>query len=163
MLKSRASRERRLLDAGYRFAFALTHEASEAEDLVQAACVRLLDRYGRVESEALLVTVVRNLFYDRARRDKVVVFEPLEARFEAVPGADAALVSVDVRLDLDVLLAKLRPEEREALYLNVVAGYTLEEIAELTGRPAGTIGSLIHRARRKLTEAAAEQGARRSE
>jgi len=163
MLKRRRRREKDLLNTGYRFAFALTHRESDAEDLVQTACVRLLGRYGKIESEALLLTAVRNLFYDRVRRDKIVAFEPLESHEESAEEATRAFGKVEARLDLEVLLSNLRPEEREALYLNVVAGYTVQEIADLTGRPANTVSSLMHRARQKLSEAVSNPGVRSRE
>ena len=46
---------------------------------------------------------------------------------------------------LEQLLAKLRDIEREALFLHVVEGYSAVEIAALTGRPRGSVLSLIHR------------------
>ena len=48
------------------------------------------------------------------------------------------------------MLAKLRDIEREALFLHIVEGYSANEIATLTGRPRGTVLSLIHRSRKKL-------------
>ena len=51
---------------------------------------------------------------------------------------------------LDRAFAKLRPEERETMYLAVVEEYTAQEIADMTNRPRGTILSLMHRTRKKL-------------
>ena len=51
---------------------------------------------------------------------------------------------------MDILLAHLRPDEREALYLNIVEGYTAKEIGRMTRESRGTILSRIHRAREKL-------------
>ena len=58
-----------------------------------------------------------------------------------------------VTVDLDELLAFLRPEEREALYMNAVEGYSAREIAELTDRPRNTVLSLIHRGKKKFRDA----------
>ena len=66
---------------------------------------------------------------------------------------DAALETEDAPLDeaiLEEALGSLRPPEREALYLATVEDYTAQEIADLTGRPRGTVLSMIHRARKKL-------------
>ena len=54
--------------------------------------------------------------------------------------------------DLDTLLATLSDGEREALYLNCVEGYSTREISEQTGKPRGTILSLIARGRQKLQD-----------
>jgi DNA-directed RNA polymerase specialized sigma24 family protein len=47
-------------------------------------------------------------------------------------------------------LASIRPEEREAIYLNIVEGYTAQEIAEITETSRNSILSLIHRGKKKL-------------
>jgi len=52
--------------------------------------------------------------------------------------------------DLQPHLAALRTVEREALYLQIVEGYTAFEIAELTQSSRGSVLSLIYRARKKL-------------
>lgn len=135
-----------LLQAGYRYALSLTHHPHDAEDLVQQAWMRLQHRYGQVENKAVLFKAVRNLFTDRYRRNAIVVFEPIEDR----EFADKPISSAGN--DLDTLLARLRSEEREALYLNAVEGYTAAEISELWGQPRGSILSLIHRAKKKLRD-----------
>jgi RNA polymerase sigma-70 factor (ECF subfamily) len=137
-----------LVQAGYRYSLALTHHHYDAEDLVQQAWLKLTHRYGQVKHRSILYTAIRRLFYDRCRRGKIVSFGPLEESPEPISFEPTS--SCD---DLDVLLAGLRPEEREALYLNAVEDYTTREIAEQTGFPRNTVLSLIHRARRKLSRA----------
>lgn len=144
-----------MLQAGFRYACSLTHDRGEAEDLLQEACVSILGA-GAPWERAYLFTTIRNRFIDRYRRNQKVLFLPLEGEF------DGELVEprlADERWDapdylgngqLDRALAALRPEERETIYLAVVEGYTAQEIGDLTGRPRGTILSLLHRTRHKL-------------
>ena len=97
-----------------------------------------------------LFTAIRYIFVDRYRREQMVVIEPLDAVIEP---ADEAADPIAARLaarDLEAPLAGLGAAEREALFLNVVEGYTAREIRAFTGRPRGTALSLIHRAKRKL-------------
>ncbi len=144
--------ERDLLQAGFRYALSLRPAPGEADDLVQEAWLRLHRARGRVRDQALLFRAIRNLFIDHYRRERLVVFEPLDSVAETADGAPL----LDDRVTLDDLkapLESLRSEEREALFLNVVEGYTAQEIADLTERPRGTVLSLIHRAKRKLREA----------
>ena len=54
--------------------------------------------------------------------------------------------------ELERVLARLRVEEREVLYLAVAERYRAAEIAAMTGRPRNTVLSLMHRAKRKLRE-----------
>ena len=137
-----------LVQAGYRYALSIARHHQDAEDLVQQAWLKLQRAYGRVEGTPVLFRAIRNLFYDQKRRTKIVQFEPLDSTPE--PGKRE---SSGVSHDLELLLGRLRPEEREALYLNVVEGFTATEISEQTGSPRGTILSHIHRARQKLAKA----------
>lgn len=127
-----------LLQAGYRFAYSLTHQHHDAEDCVQDAWLRLCRAYGGVESRSLLFTTVRNIFTDRCRRKKIVSFEALTADGPD-PQCDGMEFSAEaqpgVSGDLDHLLGRLRAEEREVLFLHYVEGHTAQEISELTGRP----------------------------
>ncbi len=150
--------ERDLLDAGFRYALSLRHVAHEAEDLVQEAWLRLYRKRGEVRDKRLLFKTIRNLFVDQYRRERLAVFEPLDGVTEVADGA--LLLDERVRAaDLEGPLAGLRAEEREALFLHVVEGYTAREIASLTGRPRGTVLSLVHRAKRKLHAALSAAGA----
>ena len=51
------------------------------------------------------------------------------------------------------VLGGLRPEEREALYLSAVEGYTAEEIGAMSSTTKNTVLSWLHRARKKVAEA----------
>jgi RNA polymerase sigma-70 factor (ECF subfamily) len=143
-----------LLQRGYRFALSLTHEPMRAEDLLQDAWLSILSS-GGPRHVGYLFTAIRNRFFDLERRAKLLIVEPLGTNEEAVPDAEPADILVEEKLRIDLLtleqaLGQLRPEEREALFLTAVEGYTAQEVAELTGRPRGTILSLVHRARLKI-------------
>lgn len=152
--------ERDLLQAGFRYALALTSHQQDAEDLVQEAWLRLHRRNGAAWNKSLLFTAIRNLFIDGRRRVKLIVLEPIEET--QIGSQENFLVQRDgdgvkgmTLGDLEKLLAILRPEEREALFLNAVEGYTAREIAALNGCSRGTVLSLIHRGRQKLMKAMA--------
>ncbi len=144
-----------LLNAGYRYAFSLTHDASEAEDLLQDAALAILAAGGSWEQRYLFATI-RNRFIDRYRRNRKILFLSLHGE----DGRDQnesyesnwALPDVLQSGALHQALATLRAEERETLFLSVVEGYTAEEIAQLTARPRGTILSLLFRTKAKLRE-----------
>ncbi|MEM7479839.1 MAG: RNA polymerase sigma factor [Acidobacteriota bacterium] len=140
-----------LLQRGYRYALSLCGEPAEAEDLVQQAWLQIYQRYGKGRRLAALFPTLRHLFIDRYRRDRVVEFVPLE---EAVEEPESFAVPVLARVDLERHLASLRGAEREALFLQVVEGWTAAEIATLTEQSRGTVLSLLFRARRKLSAAA---------
>lgn len=135
------------LQAGYRYALALTHHHYEAEDLVQEAWIRVWRKYGEQSTRALLFTAVRNRFVDGQRRGRLATFEPVEGH-ELSGEAEASPPGGSV--DLDVLLVNLQAEEREALFLNVVEGRTAAEIAAFTGTTRGTVLSRLHRGKERL-------------
>lgn len=139
-----------LLQSGYRYALSLTHDGAEAEDLLQDACVAVVRRAGRWE-KAYLFAVIRNRFIDRYRRNKRILFVSLETNAEAYEITGSWEIPDVIEADkLNRALADLRVEEREALFLAFVAGYTAEQIAGMTRRPRNTVLSLLHRGKQKL-------------
>jgi len=63
------------------------------------------------------------------------------------------LLSVADRDQLDRAFRRLVPEERAILVLRYYLGYEPTEIAEILGRPAGTVRSRIHHANRAMRAA----------
>ena len=134
-----------LLQRGFTYALSLTHNRAGAEDLLQEACLRLSQRQGPWRFN-YLATVVRNLAIDQHRRRQKVLFEPL---LDSPSTATTAAATGNVLHDeaLDRALARLRPEDRELLYLNAAEAYSAAEIGELLGKPRGTVLSTLHRAK----------------
>jgi RNA polymerase sigma factor (sigma-70 family) len=140
-----------LLQSGCRYALALSHHPQDAEDLLQEAWMHLFRKYGTVESRAVLFTTIRNLFLDQCRRRKVVQFDSLDAGhlYDKTPQMGE---EPGINGDLDELLARLQPAEREVLFLHYHQGHTAEEIGTLTDRPRNTVLSLMRRAIQKLRD-----------
>jgi RNA polymerase sigma factor (sigma-70 family) len=144
-----------LLNRGFRYACSLTHDRAEAEDLLQDACVSILNVGGPWE-KAYFFTTIRNRFIDRYRRNQKVLFLPLQGERDGETfGPEMAVEDWNVpdvlgNGALERALGELRAEERETMFLAVVEGYTAQEIADMTGRPRGTILSLLHRTKAKL-------------
>ena len=143
--------DRRLIDVGYRYALSLTHHPQDAEDLIQQASMQVLQKKGRLVGRNYLFASIRNLYIDEYRKirrrrtdrsDDEGVIDP------ATPHPE----DVERRLDLHAILGCLQPEEREALFLNSVEGYTAEEISQLTGQPRGTVLSHLSRAKRRVRD-----------
>jgi RNA polymerase sigma-70 factor, ECF subfamily len=150
------SDQRELLQAAFRYAFSLTHHQYDAEDLVQSAWLKLLSMKAKIPAKNLLFVTIRHLFFDDLRRRKIVSFCALDEE-EASACQTAKLALSD---DVAALLSELRPEEREALFLHEVEGYTASEISRVTGQPRGTVLSLMHRGRERLLKLAQTEGKR---
>lgn len=142
----------------------LTHDPADAEDLIQDACLAILASGAPWERPYLFATI-RNRFIDRYRRNRKMKFVALDddgmTEGGDEPRFDESLPDVFESDRLERALGALRIEEREALFLAVVEGYTAEEIGRLTSRPRGTILSLLHRAKGRLRGLLAGSGSER--
>jgi len=137
-----------LMQRAYRYALSLTHEPEAARDLVQDAAMSV-SRRGGPWNIRFMTTVVRNRFIDLYRRARKVPFESLDDSVAAPLEDESVEGPVDEGL-MDLILGSLKPSEREVLYLSAVEDYTTAEIAEMTGRPRGTVLSILHRTKHKL-------------
>ncbi len=136
-------------------AYRMLGSAADAEDMVQEAGLRWLQRKpGRVESvRAYLVTIVTRLCIDQlgsARVQRTSYTGPWLP--EPVVVDDTADVDQADTLSLAflVLLEELTPPERAAYLLHDVFGYRFEEIANLMDRNAASCRQLAGRARKRI-------------
>ena len=118
-------------------------------DLAQDAYLRAYrawDRFDGADVRAWLHTIgLRLAFNERDRRRRFVeLFGRREESQPWIGPADPALGEA---------LGGLRAEHRAVLLLNVVDGYTQDEIARQLGVPPGTVASWISRAKTHMREA----------
>jgi RNA polymerase sigma-70 factor (ECF subfamily) len=74
------------------------------------------------------------------------------------------LSQFDSQVLLDPAMARMRPRDRQILWLAHAEGYSHREIAQITGLRAASIRLLLFRARRKIARLLREQiGAERRE
>lgn len=138
-----------LMDAGFRYAYSLTHHQQDAEDLVQQACLRVFRRKGRLKEKGYLFVTMRNIFLDGCRRNSLLTFEGL-SKDTIISNGSAGVQNTQDKLDLETILGTLQSEEREILYLNCMEGFTAREVSEITKQPRGTILSQLARIKKKL-------------
>jgi len=155
------------LDAVYRYAYALTRDRSEAEDLTQDTFLRALRHWDQfrpgTNARAWLFTICRNLFL--RQRERRAREEPTEAAaldglasatqaFASPPDGGRALFDAPelgdvIRRELD----KLPAEYREVVELSDLQDQSYADIAQVLGVPLGTVKSRLFRGRRLLQEA----------
>lgn len=142
-----------LIPALRAFAWSLSHNGSDADDLVQDTLIKAWTNRDKFEPgtnlRAWLFTILRNTYYTNVlRRRREVRDETGEyaSTLKAPPTQDW---SVAMRA-LQGALQKLPPEHREALILVGAAGLSYEEAAEICGCALGTIKSRVNRARARL-------------
>ena len=138
----------------YRYAAWLSRDRTVAEDVVQESLLRAWKSLDALRDDAAakhwLLTIVRRenaRYFERRRLDTVDVDE-------LTPSQEALLADQpDHELD-DVREAiyRLDDDYREPLVLQVLMGYSTNEIGELMGLRQGAVLTRLHRARLKLKE-----------
>jgi len=136
-----------------RFARALTRNPHDADDLVQVALERALARAHQLRPDAALAGwvfgILRHAWVDelRARARSERVFAPEESGQnvgDAGQGAQAEMLSVQDAM------GRLPQEQRLAVALVLVEGFSYKEAAHVMDVPIGTLTSRLARAREAL-------------
>lgn len=140
---------RPLLPRAGGYAYALLRSRSDAEDAVQAAALRGLERLSTYDParpfRGWWFAILRNGCLDQLRRRQSARTTPLDGDYPAPaqdPGFDW--------LRLDQGIAALSPDHREILRLRYFADLSYAELAEALDIPAGTVMSRLHAARKAL-------------
>ena len=142
--------------AGRVFALCLrmSGDRTRATDLAQDVFVRLWERLPQFRFESALGTWLHRLTVNvvlEAMRSELRRTARVSAKNEEVlDAAAAALVPLDVRLDLERAIPRLSAGPRQVFVLHVVEGIPTDEIAALTGLSPSTVRVHLHRARRQL-------------
>jgi len=143
----------------YRFAAWLSRDKAIAEDVVQEALLRAWKSLDALRDDGAakqwLLTIVRreNARYFERRRLETVDIDNLSA-------TQAALLAESPNEELDDLrtaIFGLENDYREPLVLQVLMGYSTNEIAEMMGLKQGAVLTRLHRARHKLKDSVAKE------
>jgi RNA polymerase sigma-70 factor, ECF subfamily len=137
------------------FAFSLIGQSDRADDLVQETLTKAWAHQKSFQPgtnlKAWLYTILRNEFYSQMRRKKREV--------QDVDGAYASRLAVHPHqpghadlADMNVAMAQLPEDQREALVLVAAFGFSYEEAADICSVAVGTIKSRVNRARNRLSE-----------
>jgi RNA polymerase sigma-70 factor (ECF subfamily) len=142
-----------LIPALRAFAWSLSHNASDADDLVQEALTKAWMHRDRFEPgtnlRAWLFTILRNTYYTSLMRRRREVSDE-NGKYAATLSAPATQEWSVALKALQASLQQLPTKHREALILVGAAGMTYEEAAKICGCALGTIKSRVNRARAKL-------------
>jgi RNA polymerase sigma-70 factor (ECF subfamily) len=140
-------------------------DSALADDLMQESylrflCVRhpvTLFAEGEVAARRYLFRIATNLLRDHWRRPRPASLDEIPEEFFAAAAGTSQTDSHEV---LGPALARMRPRERQLLWLAHAEGYTHREIAAVTGLASVSIRLLLFRARRKIVGLIREQEAK---
>src|SRR6195952_4288761 len=142
-----------LIPALRAFAWSLSHNGSDADDLVQETLIKAWTNREKFEPgtnlRAWLFTILRNTYYTHVLRRRREVRDETGEYAGTLKSAPTQDWSLAMRT-LQAALQKLPAEHREALILVGAAGLSYEEVAEICGCALGTIKSRVNRARARL-------------
>jgi RNA polymerase sigma-70 factor (ECF subfamily) len=169
------------MDALYTAAMRMTHNAADAEDLVQETFLRGYRGYPRFEEgtnlRAWLYRILTNTFINSYRSkqrrpqesdlgevEDLYLYRRLGGLEASERGRSAEDELMDLVTDEEVkrALDELPDQFRVAVLLADVEGFSYKEIAEILDIPVGTVMSRLHRGRKGLQlllgEFAAQRG-----
>ena len=146
------------------FARFLVRDRAMADDVVQDTLVRALAALHQFEPgtnlKAWLFTILRNQFYEQARRRKRET-AAMDASFQPEEGARPQQLARAELHELQALIWRLPPLLREALILVGAQELSHEEAAAICQVPVGTMKARLSRGRAalaRLVEQDAEAG-----
>lgn len=145
------------VDAAFNYARWLTRNDSEAEDVVQEACLRALRFFSSLregDARAWLFTIVRNTWYSRvsrkARPEEDWSGAPADQRPDEALDPEERLLQEHTVMLVRAALEQLPVDFREVMVLREIEGLSYKEIAAIVGVPIGTVMSRLARARERL-------------
>ena len=140
----------------YRLALSCVKNEAEAEDICQTAFCRLLDYNGEFAAaencRAWLFRVTVNLSKNLLKSKRFTRTAELDENIPARHGFS------DEETALWETVSKLPPKYRAAIHLYYYEGYSVKEIADMTGDSVSAVTTRLARAREKLKKLLLEEG-----
>lgn len=142
------------------FAYKLTADREEANDLLQETSLKALDNEDKYTAETnfkgWIYTIMRNIFinnYRKALRDQTYV-DQNDNQFYLNQNIDIEGDSTEGSYDLKEMrrIVNALPKEYRIPFSMYVSGFKYREIADKLGLPLGTVKSRIYFTRQKLQE-----------
>ncbi|WP_297843211.1 RNA polymerase sigma factor [Pseudomonas sp.] len=141
----------------WRYGLVLSRQRHVADDLVQATCVRALERAGQfvpgTRLDRWLLTIMHSIWLNEVRSQRVrqgqgFVDAQSTLSFDGEQHVESQVLASQVIKRVNAL-----PEAmRETVFLAYVEGLSYREVAQVLNVPMGTVMSRLASARLKLAE-----------
>ncbi|MEW6234204.1 MAG: sigma-70 family RNA polymerase sigma factor [Candidatus Omnitrophota bacterium] len=139
----------------------LTDSEEDAWDCLQETWIKVMRQLHRLRDDqslaAWLYKIARNTVMSHYRRSKRLLSLDEEENVPAdiMEEYHLAIAPEDI-LDVHRAIESLNLPQREAITLHFLENFTLEEIADITQTPIGTIKSRLYHAKTRLRQALTE-------
>lgn len=152
------------LPALWRFGLVLSRKRETAEELVQATCLRALERAEQYQPgtrlDRWLFSILHSIWINELRARRIRLGEgQVDAEIALVVDGVRAIETNILAGQVLARIGRLPDAQRETVLLVYGEGYSYREAADLLGVPIGTIMSRLASARAKLAEEGARPGA----
>ncbi len=139
----------------WRYGLVLSGSRDAAEDLVQATCVRALERSQQFQEgtrlDRWLFSILNSIWKNELRSQKIRTGEGFVSAEDVLVGDGAAEVETNIFARQVLAEVQTLPEvQRVTVFLVYAEGLTYREAAETLDVPVGTIMSRLAAARAKL-------------
>ncbi len=140
------------------FAYQLTSNREEAEDLVQDTTLKVLDNESKyvdnVNFKGWVLTIMRNIFINNYRRKvrSATIIDTTEDLYHLNLSQESGLETPEGTFATKEISKAINEftDEYKVPFTMYVAGYKYSEIAEHMNLPLGTVKSRIYFARKRL-------------
>jgi len=156
-----------LIDSLYNFAYRLTLDEDDANDLVQETYLKAYRFFNSYEqgtnAKAWLFRILKNSFINdfrkKSKEPSKVDYEEIESYYNSDDVDES--ITTDLRIEslqemigdeVATALNALAVDFRTIIILCDLEGFTYEEMAKILDIPIGTVRSRLHRARNLLKE-----------
>lgn len=149
----------------FSYAKGVTGDRDAAFDIVQDTFVRAVSNIASLRDDSKFsswlfgITHQRCMHYFRRAKREAEIFagDAETGDFESHgPDPRQAMVSFELAEAVFDAIEKLPLQQRAALLLHVLGGFSLEDISGISGAPVGTVKSRLHHAKRVLRRLLAE-------
>ena len=155
----------------FRYAFHLTQQKHEAEELFQETWLRIVQALPNTDItkslKAWVMTIMKNLYRDHLRKKRIrrlYFMQDVKRDSDESARPDPAQHPrremrydesdrVDIGLAIKTAITSLPERQRQVFILKEIEGFKHSEIGDILGVPIGTVKSLLFRATRHLQDA----------
>ena len=141
----------------YVYVFELLHDEQAGLDTVQETFIAAVRHIGSLRDDAKFGSWLFGIAHQKCiqrwrkqSREEILLDEIPESADEFEGGPDDLLIRQEQETEFMELLNQLPLPQRSVLLLHFVEGFSIEEIAGITGTAAGTVKSRLHYAKKSL-------------